>query len=686
MGLFKEIATPLIAQGVPVIPLRPKTKIAFINGWETQATVDATKVDAWDQENQEYNGACVAYARPDGVWFLEIDKPGFAQIIQQETGEMIPDTFMVRSSPGRGHYYFRQTPASIAMGNAQGKDSDGKESWSARVDNRYVVAPGSYHPTSGKRYEIAKDVPIIPAPDWLVKWCTSKKAGSVSLVNNPRRTGVYELDSEDPIIEGNRNNALTSILGKARQVMNMDANELFTYGLSVNEKRCRPPLSEKEVRTIAESMSKYAVVPVVPVIFGAYDKQQSQDSLPPVHIEPVPYPVFPQWVMKKTSLGEGLVDPICAVNNSYPEFIFMPAVVMMMNYLSGRVSVKDRNIIPNMYMVSIGWAGKAYKTSGVKAAKEHFAAAGMVEDGGTVRNAEGRSLVFVVGSTEGLGLEMSRTNCKNAIIFYDEFKTLVDKASIEKSSMLGHLLTMYDGATFSNTKTNRRETFTHQAGQYCASLIANCSDKAFPRLWGRIPDSEESGWNDRFFFLFQPEKQLPFKTETYVNTGMGSLETRKRVDKAIERKIYELSNPEMLEAEAQKLGKAGARAAKLIEKLALYFAVDLGEDEISENCIERAAAIVKYGLSVKKYLQTFESVTREGALQQEIIRHLMRNDGAMKERDFNRVMHPERYGTNVWERSYRGLIGSGWIREDGNGTRGNPKQIILLRAPEQDEE
>lgn len=680
MGLFKEIATPLVSRSVPVIPLRPKTKIAFIKGWENQATTDVKKVEEWDEQYNESNAACVAYARPEGVWFFEIDNPE----IWSKIGQKLPATFMVRSGPknsGRGHLYFQQTPASIAMGNAQAKDSNGKELWSARVDNRYVVAPGSFHP-SGHRYEIVQDVPIIPAPDWLVQWCSSNKTADIDA---PRRTGVVELDDDSPIVEGGRNNAITSILGKARQVIGMQADELYAYGLVVNEKRCRPPLSDNEIKTIAYSIGKYAVAPPAPpVVMGGYAKPEIEELQQPIHVEAVPYPIFPRWVIKGTSLGDHLVAPILEKNNSYPEFIFMPAMVLMLNYVAQKVQVKDRKIIPNMYLLSIGWKGRAYKSSGVIAAVEHLNTAGMVDNGLNVRAAEGKSLVFTAASTEGLGLEMTRTNCKNAVLYYDEFKLLVDKASIEKSSMLSHLLILYDGATFANTKSSRREQFSHPAGQYCASLIANCADKAFPKLWGKIPDSKESGWDDRFFFLFQPETQKPWKPEIYVNTSAGAVETRKLMDKAIKQKIYEISDPEMFEEEVNKLGDIGSRYAKLIEKLSLYFAIDLGKDEIDESCIERAVAIVKYGLATKKYLRSFESETREGGLQQEILRLLRFNGGAIKERDFLRSVHPERYGTSMWNKAYHGLIHNGWIREDGDGKKGNPKQIVLLNMPEEE--
>src|SRR5437588_2349069 len=172
---FEQRALPLIARNVPVIPLRPQTKIAFISGWENKATTDPAKIKEWGQESPDANVASVAKAQSGGVWFFDADRAELADQIRQQTGQDIPNTFMVRSQPGKGHYYFLQNAASIAMGNRQAKDQQG-ELWSARVDDRYVVGPLSVHPDTGKVYEVVNNSPIVEAPEWLIDYCTKNDA------------------------------------------------------------------------------------------------------------------------------------------------------------------------------------------------------------------------------------------------------------------------------------------------------------------------------------------------------------------------------------------------------------------------------------------------------------------------------------------------------------------------------
>lgn len=681
MGLFKEIAAPLAARDVPLIPLRPKTKIAFLNNWQEIATTDLQRIDKWDEEYSDANGACVAFAKPNGIWFLEIDKSGFTETIEQQTGHKIPETFMVRSSPGKGHFYFRHSPASLAMGNQQGKDEEGRETWSARADNRYVVAPGSYHPTSGKRYEVICESSIATAPDWLVQWCV-KNSG----VKNTS-TGHPELDDMSLIVEGSRNSALASILGKARQILAMDKEELLTYALSINQKRCSPPLSDGEVRAIVNSIGKYPVTPTVPVIVGGIPAGQAVVIVPeerPV-IKAVSYPVFPdvKWLFKGCSIYEGLVKPICDANPSRrAEFMMMPALTVLLNYVGTKVRIEYKGLIPSIYLVLVARKGKLHKSSSIQDAIDYMQLAGAADyaHAGT-RNAEGKSLVWTAGSPEGLGMEMSRTNCHNSILFYDELATLSKKVAIEGSNMGAALSIMYESGMFANTVKSRKEHYAHQPRTYCASLIAATTDTNFTSTMSPIISSAQ-GNDERFFYLYQPEIIPKPAPQKWIDTKEGSALTCKRIQEAVRKSVYSITGDTTC---LEYLSSINNRLEQRAEKWALALAIDSGKDSIDDDILDRAFAIAKYEIAVRKYLYLPESNTREAAIQNEIRQVLQRNGGSILQRDLHKLMHPERYGTTLWRQVYVGLLQGGWIAESGTGVKGDPKQIILMRVAEEEE-
>ena len=190
----------------------------------------------WDMENPDYNGAACAFAKLDGVWFLDADDPSIWKRIENETGKTIPKTFAVRSSGKKRHLYFRQTAASIALGNRGGRRlRDGKESWSARINNRYVVAANSIHPDTGEAYTVVDDSPILEAPDWLVEWLKDNAHDSAK--NNPNGVRVNASPDGPPIPRGSHDNELFRIACMLRGA-GMDREQILENLIRICEKRC----------------------------------------------------------------------------------------------------------------------------------------------------------------------------------------------------------------------------------------------------------------------------------------------------------------------------------------------------------------------------------------------------------------------------------------------------------------
>ncbi len=174
---FLDRAQATVAKGAPVIRLRPRTKIAMDSDWPSLATTDPETLQKWNTETPDANCAAVAQAREGGVWFFEIDDPSVPVRIETETGQKIPLTYRVRSRNGRGHYYWRQSAESIAMGNvAQNYVKNGD--FSVRVDNEYVVAAGSIHPISNEPYQVVCTAAIIECPQWLIDWIKAQRTSS----------------------------------------------------------------------------------------------------------------------------------------------------------------------------------------------------------------------------------------------------------------------------------------------------------------------------------------------------------------------------------------------------------------------------------------------------------------------------------------------------------------------------
>lgn len=690
MGRFKEIALPLIAMNIPITPVRPNSKVAFLPNFQNTATTDLKQIEAWDVQFPDHNAACLARAEDGGVWLFETDSPNVVPRILAETGKTLPDTFRVRSRPGRGHYYFRQTPASIAMGNLSQTYVVGQD-WSARVNNQYVVAPGSLHPDTGQPYQALDwNHPIIPAPDWFINWLTSQKIQKTNApiaADTPRNTNGR-------IPHGAIHGWMLSQAGRLRNA-GLTQEEIEVALLRLVHEQCEPPIDDEKVVAMAKSICSYAPgAPAGVVLTASIGTREAAlppdlaaqfpPAQPPAAPEPeetiiydkLEYPVFPRWVMENTSLYEGFVKPYCEKNSRIAEFMWLPAVALMLNYLGGKVKVPFKGWPTSLYIVVIGKKGRTNKSSSIASAKQFFEyASTLTHFDKSIKNAEGRSIVWEVGSPEGLGIDMTKTSCRNAVLHYDELSGLVGKARIEGSGLNSALLKMYESQLFANSTKNKKDAYSLAPGTYTLTVLSATTDKKFTELWSQLA-GEDTGLDDRFFFLLEPQVLPPVRLEQMVPFHEAALNTRKLIDKAVNQKEYKFFDQTPLERIAHVYGnRAEARA----EKFALYFAIDLNLDEIDEDCVERGIAMVKYERDVKKYLMSFEAKNDQAQLEIGTIRLLKKAGGLMATRDIERELHVARYNTTLWFKAFNGLQKAGYIYESGKGVKGDPKMVKLLR-------
>jgi len=691
MTNFREIAEPLAKMGVPMTPVRPGTKRAFLPDFPTTATTDLDQIYVWDAQYPDHNGACVARAEKGGVFFWEVDSADVLPRIKNDTGHDVLseiNTCRVRSRSGCGHFYFRHTPATIAsLPNLSQTYVIGQD-WSLRTNREYVVAPGSIHPDTGKLYEVLNPgTPIADAPQWLIDWLLTQKVQKHSA---PQGASTPETvrNAAGHIPHGSIHGWMLTQAGKLRQ-QGLTQDEIEPILLRLTHENCEPPIDDAKVAQMAKSICIYEPGRDTSLILNQTIPQ------PPSLVEPeeeidfseAEYPVFPKWVMQGTSIYEGFVKPYCAKNSRIDYFMWMPTAAMMMNYLGTKVKVPFKSWKPSFYLVFIGEKGRAHKSSSIKDGMKFLEYASVLrmytkEE----KAAEGASLVWEVGSPEGLGTDMQRTNCKNAILFYDELSSLVSKAGIEGSGMSGALLKMYESNAFANSIKNKKDTFSLAPNDYVTTLITATTDKRFLDLWGKFSGSD-TGMKDRFTFIYQPKELPDEKLEEVAPYQEAALATKKLIDKAISQGTYKFFDQtpflEMIKIkEKDGESKYNGRQEIRAEKWALYFAIDLGLGEIDEDCVERGIAISRYEHEVKEYLKTYEAQTFQASIQIKIMRMVKQrgDEGSIRYQDLEKLLHGvATYGTDVWNKSINGLVVSGYLAMAGTGRKGSPLTVNMLR-------
>ena len=190
----------------------------------------------------------------------------------------------------------------------------------------------------------------------------------------------------DKIPYGSHDSELTRIAGKLRYD-GIEENSIADALIEVCEKRCENYGSDYKdmCRKIAHSIGKKPIGQDCTVYVGGVPAGTATRSVPTVGTigegsgtfnNPAPEawypenidttdsasrPEFPRWIFKGTSLFDGLVDPAVQTSSKYPELIFMPAVQLMLNYLSGRVRLKCQELDLNVYLGAISPYGKYFK-------------------------------------------------------------------------------------------------------------------------------------------------------------------------------------------------------------------------------------------------------------------------------------------------------------------------------------
>lgn len=251
-----EAALQYAARGWPVLPLRPRGKEPLVTHGLQDATTDAETIRGWWAQWPDANVG-VRTGRESGLVVIDVDelKGGDDSLRHLCNGRGIPDTPESLTGAGR-HIWLKHPTDKIIRNRVELADSPGLD---VRADGGYVVAPPSVHP-NGKVYlwEASSDpqtVPLAELPDWLL-----------ALLLDHREIAPVAVAGEE-VGEHRRNIHLTQVAGSLR-ARGSSKETILTALLSENTERCRPPLSNEEVRRIADSVAGYE--PHSELILGRY--------------------------------------------------------------------------------------------------------------------------------------------------------------------------------------------------------------------------------------------------------------------------------------------------------------------------------------------------------------------------------------------------------------------------------
>ncbi|GIW55536.1 MAG: hypothetical protein KatS3mg082_1940 [Nitrospiraceae bacterium] len=234
--------------GYPVFPCVPGSKAPLTEHGFYDATTDSALIERWWSQHPNANiGIPTA-----GLVVIDIDGQANAWPEDPERGADLANTGAIALTPRGGrHAVFRRPPGKVWKCST-GKLAPGVD---VRTDGGYIVVPPSR--TAQGEYRWVEDLELdrpaerLPEPPaWLVE-----ELDRLSASPEPSRNGTLPSDG-NPIPQGQRNATLARLAGTMRRV-GMSQSEIATALSRVNQDRCVPPLSSREVERIAASIARY---------------------------------------------------------------------------------------------------------------------------------------------------------------------------------------------------------------------------------------------------------------------------------------------------------------------------------------------------------------------------------------------------------------------------------------------
>lgn len=240
-------AVDYIKRGLAVFPLEPKGKRPLTRNGCYDATKDAAQIKAWWQKWPDANIGIATGSRSGNIAVIDLDIDedrgidGYHELEdwKRKNGQF-PETWTAITGRGGYHLYYK---VNEEVKN-RAKIIDGVD---VRGEGGYVVAPPSIH-SNGRRYEWEN------APEDTVMANANDTVKFFLNIGSEKYSTKFSMP--EIVSVGERNTIIFKFACMMQAKGASDAT-VFAATMSENMSRCRPPLTEKEVKTIVNSALKY---------------------------------------------------------------------------------------------------------------------------------------------------------------------------------------------------------------------------------------------------------------------------------------------------------------------------------------------------------------------------------------------------------------------------------------------
>jgi P4 family phage/plasmid primase-like protien len=271
IGSIRDEALFYVSLGYPIIPLCPSNhrgmsvdhlsrckspgKAPLIKNWTNWSATTKEDIYSWFRDAQAKGADInigIPLGTPSGLIGVDLDGRGGEIVLLALSNGNLPRTLEYSTGNGRRLLYKLPTGMQTKKIKISGKEPH--EELAILGNLQQTVLPPSLH-SSGVRYTwkqgcSPRDISAAEAPQWLLE---KLQAG----YEPEKREKVTEEDWTRTLTEGQRNDGITRLAGSliARMsIENLSIEEIKKSLYIYNSNYCQPPLEEKEIDIIAESV------------------------------------------------------------------------------------------------------------------------------------------------------------------------------------------------------------------------------------------------------------------------------------------------------------------------------------------------------------------------------------------------------------------------------------------------
>lgn len=245
---YMDAALECAKRGWAVFPLVPGEKTPAVAGGFKVATTDLDQIEQAWRANPRFNVGIATGGMSNGLLVIDLDvddskdEDGYLTLRswELEHGEL-PETVTAVTGRGGLHMLYRvDEPIACSVNSELGVD--------IRCEGGYFVAPPSLHP-NGSRYEWEND-----PSDYRLAKADANVLAFVRHVQPERLTRGAKFELPAQIAAGDRNDTMMRFAA-SMQARGEDDVFILAALEAANKLRCKPPMGERELQKIVESVT-----------------------------------------------------------------------------------------------------------------------------------------------------------------------------------------------------------------------------------------------------------------------------------------------------------------------------------------------------------------------------------------------------------------------------------------------